>query len=82
MILVQPIWTSLNCVGESQADTNKTSAYIYAGRYAKSNVLANQAIDPTKLFVAGIAEITDVTRNEINGISSDSYLLTKHGNLS
>ena len=68
--------------GESQADTNKTSAYIYAGRYAKSNVLANQAIDPTKLFVAGIAEITDVTRNEINGISSDSYLLTKHGNLS
>jgi hypothetical protein len=67
--------------GESQADISKTSAYVYAGRYAKSNVLGNTAIDSTKLHVAGITEITDVTRNEINGISSDSYLLTKHSNL-
>ena len=63
--------------GVSSTDATKTSAYVYSATYDKSSVLANTAVDSTKLEIAGLAEITDVTQNEISGNDKTSYLRTK-----
>ena len=65
--------------GVSQSNTDQTSAYIYAGRYNKSNVLGNVAIEFDKLTIAGVAEITDVVANELD---TGFFISSKHDNLS
>ena len=68
--------------GVSSTDATKTSAYVYAATYDKSSVLANTAISNDKLNIAALAEITDVTQNEISGNDKNSYLRTKPSELS
>ena len=68
--------------GESQANTSQISAYVYAARYAGSDVVGDTAVNDALLDVAAIAEITNVTRNEIDGTQSDYYLRSKPEELS
>ena len=55
---------------------------MYQAAYAKSDVMANQRIDNTKLEIAALAEITDVTIDEISGNSNSSFVRTKPSQLS
>ena len=66
--------------GASQGNASETSAYIYAARYNANSV--GTGVTPTwqNLTIAGLAEVTDVTRNELDG-DSDYFLSERHQNL-
>ena len=66
--------------GTSQDNAQETSAYIYAGRYDANSV--GTGVTPTweNLTIAGLAEVTDVTRNELDG-NTDYFLSERHTNL-
>ena len=64
--------------GKSSTDSTKTSAYVYAATYDKTQVIANsEFVDSSKLEIAGLAEIVDVTQNVITGNDKNSYLRSK-----